>query len=135
MQERKPRNPFSFLLLILPYRHLLNPMFMLPFFYPAWGWCFYYYTIYACKLQAFDSPWYSTYVDYALVNSIINGVYTDYDIKINRSEFVNIFYKALPDSEYTAKNTVGNGMIPDVPVSALYSDKIYAFYRPVLHKI
>lgn len=78
---------------------------------------------------ASGSPWYITYVDYALVNNIISGAYADYDVKINRSEFVNIFYKALPDSEYTAKNTVGNGMIPDVPVSALYSDKIYAFYR------
>lgn len=75
------------------------------------------------------SLWYTTYVDYALVNNIISDLYSNYNAKITRREFVNIFYKALPDSEYSAKNTVGNGMIPDIPVSALYADKIYTFYR------
>lgn len=75
------------------------------------------------------SPWYSTYADYALTNDIISGVYADYNAKITRREFVHIFYNALPASEYTAKNTVANGAIPDVPMSAQYANKIYAFYR------
>ncbi len=75
------------------------------------------------------SPWYSTYVEYALANDIISGVYTDYNSKITRREFVNIFYNTLPTSEYTAKNTVANGTIPDVLISAQYASKIYTFYR------
>ena len=75
------------------------------------------------------SPWYSTYVEYALANDIISGVYTDYNSKITRREFVNIFYNTLPTSEYTAKNTVTNGTIPDVLISAQYASKIYTFYR------
>lgn len=73
--------------------------------------------------------WYSSYVEYALANNIISGVYADYNAKITRREFVNIFYNALPASEYTAKNMVINGMIPDVPISAQYANKIYVFYR------
>ncbi len=75
------------------------------------------------------SPWYSTYVDYALLNDIISGEYADYNAKITRREFVNVFYDALPASEYRVKNTVSNGMIPDVPIQAQYANKIYAFYR------
>lgn len=75
------------------------------------------------------SPWYSTYVDYAMTYDIISQPYSDYNTKITRREFVNIFYGALPETEYEAKNTVSTGAIPDVSMTALQANKIYAFYR------
>jgi len=73
--------------------------------------------------------WYSTYVDYALDNSIIYAGYPGYDTMITRSAFVNIFYNALPVSAYSEINTVLDGKIPDVPMSGQFADRIYTFYR------
>lgn len=73
--------------------------------------------------------WYKSYVDYATQNAIITKTYQNYDAKITRSEFVLIFYAALPSSEYTQINTVADNAIPDLKLSASNSSQIYAFYR------
>ena len=75
------------------------------------------------------TTWYKTYLDYATLNGIVTKTYADYDASITRSEFVAIFYAALPDSQYTQKNTVGDNTIPDVKLTATNASKIYAFYR------
>lgn len=75
------------------------------------------------------SPWYKTYVDYSIANGIISGEYSDYNARIDRSEFVHIFYGALEPSEYTQINSVADNSIPDISTSSKYSDEIYAFYR------
>ena len=73
--------------------------------------------------------WYKSYVEYAAQNSIVTKTYSNYDARISRSEFVAIFYAALPASEYTAINTVSDNSIPDVRVSDANASQIYAFYR------
>ena len=83
----------------------------------------------AVTLTSGSPQWYNSYVTYALGNGIISGEYTDYNEKITRREFVNVFYNSLPVSQYGGLNTVSNGAIPDVPLSAEHAAKIYAFYR------
>lgn len=73
--------------------------------------------------------WYSTYVDYAKQNGILEKDYADYAAKITRSAFVNLFYAALPESEYAQINTVSDNAIPDVKMSDENAKEIYTFYR------
>lgn len=81
-------------------------------------------------LTAGSSVWYSTYMSYALEKGIIDEDLTAVaDEKITRSDFVKIFYAALPASEYAVINEVANNAIPDVSVSAKSAKEIYAFYR------
>ncbi len=82
-------------------------------------------------LQNGSELWYSTYENYAVANNIIqSGVYdNDMDRSATRTEFVKIFYSALPSSEYTAKNTVADGAIPDVDMDNDAAYEIYTFYR------
>jgi len=73
--------------------------------------------------------WYSSYVEYALVNGIISGAYPNYNAQITRREFVHIFYHALPHTEYTDINSVADNAIPDVRLTDTYGGEIYGFYR------
>ena len=75
--------------------------------------------------------WYSTYIDYAAKNRIIDNK----EVKgkeretIKRKEFVDIFYNALPKEEYVEINKVKDNAIPDVKIKDNYADKIYIFYK------
>ena len=78
------------------------------------------------------SPWYSSYVEYAIANDIIEKAYQNYtDAQMNapvtRGEFVHIFHGA--ESAYTTINTVADNAIPDVKVTDKYAAEIYEFYR------
>lgn len=78
------------------------------------------------------SPWYSSYVEYAVANDIIEKAYQNYtDAQMNapvtRGEFVHIFHGA--ESAYTAINTVAENAIPDVKSTDKYAAEIYEFYR------
>jgi len=75
------------------------------------------------------SIWYKNYVDYATQNKIVTKVYQDYSAKITRSEFVSIFYAALPSTEYTGINSVSSNKIPDVKSTDSNATQIYTFYR------
>ena len=84
----------------------------------------------AVTLEVGTVNWYSTYIDYALENGIIEEDLSDYaDEIVTRVEFVNIFYGAIPESEYNVINDVADGAIPDVEHAAQYAERIYAFYR------
>lgn len=82
-------------------------------------------------LQNHTDPaaWYKTYVDYAAQNGIVSKTYPNYNAAITRSEFVAVFYGALPSSEYPVVNTVGDNKIPDVKLSNANAQQIYTFYR------
>lgn len=80
-------------------------------------------------LQNGGSVWYQPYVDYAGERGIVDKTYADYNAKITRSEFVKLFYNAMPESEYTHKNSVVDNAIPDVKMSDANAGQIYAFYR------
>ncbi len=76
--------------------------------------------------------WYSTYVDYAVTNGVIEESYRNYtkaqmNAPITRGEFVHIFHGAMDN--YTAINTVADGRIPDVKTADKYGAEIYTFYR------
>lgn len=75
------------------------------------------------------AKWYRSYVDYALQNGILTQEFDNYDAALSRQQFVEIFYRALPGSTYTAINSIADGAIPDVGISDAAAAEIYAFYR------
>jgi len=92
------------------------------------------YNTNAVTLNGTGAEWYDPYVSYAIENLIISDSYAGasadkYNSAITRAEFVDIFYNALPQSEYTVINNIPNGGISDVSMTDSYADKIYSFYR------
>ena len=81
------------------------------------------------SLQNDPFLWYRSYVDYALQNGILDGELGDYDAAMRRGELARIFYRALPESNYPAVNSITDGSIPDVGMDDEYAREIYAFYR------
>lgn len=76
------------------------------------------------------SPWYQVYVDYAVKNGIITAnQFTNYNAAATRRQFAAILAKALPASALTQKNTVDDGMIPDLEKGSDNYDDIYRLYR------
>ena len=74
-------------------------------------------------------PWYQPYVDYALENGILERELDEYDRPISRGGFLEIFYRALPESAYAEINQIPDGAIPDVEADSALGAKVYAFYR------
>lgn len=73
--------------------------------------------------------WYRCYADYALENGIIDQEFEDYTAVIDRRQFVQMFYNALPEEEYAELNSIPDGAIPDVDMSDADAKEIYDFYR------
>lgn len=76
--------------------------------------------------------WYSTYVDYAIANDLIESSYGAYtpvqmNTAVMRAEFVHIFYAAA--GKLPAINTIADGAIPDVRTGDAFAAEIYDFYR------
>lgn len=77
-----------------------------------------------------STPWYQSYVDYAMENGIISaGQFSDYNANITRRNFVGIMCHAMPAEEFRQINAVERDSIPDVPEDTPYSDEIYTFYK------
>ena len=81
------------------------------------------------SLENAPSPWYRSYVDYALQNGILDGEMGDYEAAMRRGGLAGIFYRALPESNYPAINSIADGEIPDVAMTDEYAREIYTFYR------
>ena len=73
--------------------------------------------------------WYDPYVDYALANGIIEADYSSYNAPAPRSTVAVIFSRSLPAGSLNQIRTVGDGVIPDVSMSATYSTAVYTLYR------
>ena len=73
-------------------------------------------------------PWYQSYVDYAKANGIITKEYA-YNEKATRAGYMEIFANSLPAEKLQAKNTIADGSIPDVPMTASYAPSVYKLYR------
>ena len=76
--------------------------------------------------------WYSTYVDYAVNNGLIERAYGSYtaaqmNAAVTRAEFVHIFHAATDD--LCDMNTVTDNAIPDVKTGDAFAAEIYDFYR------
>ena len=77
-----------------------------------------------------QTPWYQVYVDYCVMNGIINeGEYPDYSVSATRAQFSSILSKALPTEAFASLNDVPMGAIPDVPKTATYAEAVYLLYR------
>ena len=76
-----------------------------------------------------SGAWYDSYVEYALQNGILTEPFADYTTVLNRLQFVQIFYRALPVSCYGQINAIADDSIPDVTMTDTGAKEIYAFYR------
>ena len=84
------------------------------------------------SLKNSGSNWYDNYVNYAVVNGIIEQDYANYskaqmNAPVTRGEFVHIFHGA--EEAYKAINTVADNAIPDVKTTDKFAAEIYEFYR------
>ena len=84
------------------------------------------------SLKNSGANWYDSYVNYAVVNGIIEKDYANYtkaqmNAPVTRGEFVHIFHGA--EEAYKAINTVADNAIPDVKTTDKFAPEIYEFYR------
>ena len=84
------------------------------------------------SLKNSGANWYDSYVNYAVVNGIIEKDYANYtkaqmNAPVTRGEFVHIFHGA--EEAYKAINTVADNAIPDVKTTDMFAAEIYEFYR------
>lgn len=73
-----------------------------------------------------SSPWYQTYLDYALSQGILDRAPADMNAKLTRQEFAAILANALPEGALLEINNIPTGSIPDVYRS---DTGIYELYR------
>ena len=84
------------------------------------------------SLKNSGANWYDSYVNYAVVNGIIEKNYANYtkaqmNAPVTRGEFVHIFHGA--EEAYKAINIVADNAIPDVKATDKFAPEIYEFYR------
>ena len=84
------------------------------------------------SLKIGGANWYDSFVNYAVVNGIIEKDYANYtkaqmNAPVARGEFVHIFHGA--EEAYKAINTVADNAIPDVKATDKFAAEIYEFYR------
>ena len=84
------------------------------------------------SLKNGGANWYDSYVNYAVVNGIIEKDYANYtkaqmNAPVTRGEFVHIFHGT--EEAYKAINTVADNAIPDVKTTDKFAAEIYEFYR------
>ena len=78
-------------------------------------------------------PWYQVYIDWAKTHDL-PWEYADYNAKITRTEFAQLFAAVYRSSETMQKtvqpiNTVPDGSIPDVAMDDANAADIYLLYR------
>ena len=72
--------------------------------------------------------WYDAYVKYAKDNGIITeNQFDSYTRELKRYEMAELFYDAMPEGFYKAINNIK--YIPDVPMGAMYWDKLLTLYN------
>lgn len=87
-------------------------------------------SIYNTGAKQFEpsTPWYQTYVDYAIEHDIIKAnQFSSYNKAATRTEFVTILSSAFPKNAFPAINNIT--AIPDVPKTMTSADRIYLFYN------
>lgn len=74
------------------------------------------------------TPWYQTYVEYAIENGIIDdNAFADYSRMITRAEMASIIMHALPEEALPSINCMMT--VPDVSINDKYGYEIYILYR------
>ncbi len=79
------------------------------------------------------TPWYRGYIDYCADQGLLSEKAAEIlDVSLSkplsRAELLYLL-SALPDALFSARNTVDDGMIPDVDMSAFYASAVYRAYR------
>ena len=73
-------------------------------------------------------PFYGVYADYAIEHGIIDGD-LDYTRPATRAEMAELFFNALPESEYSPLRDIPDDSICDVLLSDTNGGAVYALYR------
>ncbi len=78
--------------------------------------------------KASDGQWYDMYVKYAKDNGIIHeNQFDSYTRELKRFELAELFHDTMPEGYFSAINDVD--YIPDVPVGAMYGEKLLTLYN------
>ena len=76
------------------------------------------------------TPWYDTYVQYAISNKIITPQeFHNYSQNATRAQFAKLIASAVPEDVLNPINNIPDNSIPDVKMSDNYSKEIYLLYR------
>ena len=77
------------------------------------------------------SPWYATYMDYALENGILDAALDSAAVgsPIARADLMDMVCRAIPQAQRVEKNDIPDGAIPDIFSGAAYRDSVYTLYR------
>ena len=73
-------------------------------------------------------PWYQPFAEYCVENNIITKEY-NYNDKVTRAGYMEIFANALPDEAFDDINNIPAGSILDVKDNAPYAIYVYKMYR------
>ena len=73
--------------------------------------------------------WYTSFADYAVSRGILRREYEDYNAVISRVDYIEMFYRALPEESYVPINEIPYGAIPDVGGSEDFGETVYTMYR------
>ena len=76
-----------------------------------------------------STPWYQTYVDYAVSHGIITSAPKNANAPATRAYYAAVMAKALPDEALQEINNVADGAIPDVKLDDKYGNAVYKLYR------
>lgn len=90
------------------------------------------HSIYYTGAESFTqtgSVWYQVYLDYAERNGILTRSYSSYTRAATRAEFAEILSAAFPDEALAEKNSIEDGVIPDVSYGTRGYSAIYRLYR------
>ena len=78
--------------------------------------------------EVYGGQWYDMYVKYAKDNGIIHEHQFDsYTRELKRFEMAELFHDAMPEGYFSSINDVD--YIPDVPVGAMYGEKLLTLYN------
>lgn len=80
------------------------------------------------RMTANASPWYANWAAYAREKGIVTEDY-NYNANISRADYMDLFSRALSDSDLGAVNTIADGAIRDVPATHRRAAGIYKLYR------
>lgn len=74
------------------------------------------------------NPWYKPYEEYCFNNEIIHEI-LPWGKQVTRSEYIEVFARALPEEAYEEINNIPDDAIPDVKMGELYYESVYKMYR------
>ena len=77
------------------------------------------------------SPWYASYMEYAVENDILDAALDQYaaSAPILRGELMDMVCRAIPQAQRKEINVIPDGAIPDLFAAADYSGSVYTLYR------